>query len=259
MQVDAPRPSDHGKPASEAAPANAHFATTQWSLVLAACGEASPRAEQALAELCEAYWYPLYAFVRRQGRTPAEAEDLTQEFFVALIERRFLASTDPEKGRFRTFLLLCLKRFLSNQRDHDRAQKRGGGRRQISIDGQDAESRYRCEPSDADTPERLYERRWALALLDQVLVRLDDEYRRTNKTLLFKRLKSFLVADAPQQSYAALGEELRLSEGAVRVAVHRLRRRYGELLRAEVARTLERQGDVNEEIRALFAAFGQKR
>ncbi|MEX2140649.1 MAG: sigma-70 family RNA polymerase sigma factor [Pirellulales bacterium] len=239
--------------------ANAHgggrFATTQWSLVLSAADRASPGFQQALAELCGTYWYPLYAFVRRQGASAVEAEDLTQEFFLALVDKEFLAATGPEKGRFRTFLLLCLKRFLANQRDRQHAQKRGGGRTLVSINRDEAESRYQAEPADAATPERIYERRWALALLDQVLARLEDEYRQARKSALFARLKIYLVADAAAESHAAVAADLGLSTGAVKVAVHRLRRRYGELLRAEVARTLEQPRDVKEEIQSLFAAL----
>jgi RNA polymerase sigma-70 factor (ECF subfamily) len=234
-----------------------HFATTQWSLVLSAADRTSPRWHQALAELCGAYWYPLYSFVRRHGKSPAEAEDLTQEFFLALVEKEFLVATGPEKGRFRMFLLMCFKRFLSNERDRQRAQKRGGGRALISINRDDAESRYQLEPADAATPERIYDRRWALALLDQVVTRLEQDYSQSGKAALFARLKVFLVADEPTDRYAAIATDLGLSEGAVKVAVHRLRRRYGELLRHEVARTLENPSDVREEIQSLFAALRQ--
>ncbi len=244
---------DH--PAASNSPNGGYFATTQWSLVLSAADRTSPRFQQALADLCTAYWYPLYAFVRRQGNPAVEAEDLTQEFFLALVDKEFLASTDPEKGRFRTFLLLCLKRFLANQSDRRRAQKRGGGRPLISINRDEAESRYRAEPADAATPERIYERRWALALLDQVLSRLGDEYRQAGKETLFARLKVYLVAESSPESYATVAASHGLTAGAVKVAVHRLRRRYGELLRAEVARTLEQPSDINEEIQALFAAL----
>jgi RNA polymerase sigma-70 factor (ECF subfamily) len=240
---------------NDASPPGDHFATTQWSLVLSAADRSSPRFQQALAELCGAYWYPLYAFVRRRGASAIEAEDLTQEFFLALVDKEFLAATGPEKGRFRTFLLLCLKRFLANERDRQRALKRGGGRTLVSINRDEAESRYQAEPADAATPERIYERRWALALLDQVLGRLEDEYRQAGKSPLFARLKPYLVADAPAETHAAVAADLGVSTGAVKVAIHRLRRRYGELLRAEVARTLEQPAEVNEEIRALFAAL----
>jgi RNA polymerase sigma-70 factor (ECF subfamily) len=231
------------------------FATTQWSLVISAADRSSPRAQQALAELCTAYWYPLYAFVRRQVSSATEAEDLTQGFFVALLEKEFLADTAPEKGRFRTFLLLCFKRYLANQRDYDRAQKRGGGRLRVSINRDEAESRYQAEPPDAATPERIYERRWALALLDQVLARLADEFRQVGKASFFETLKVYLVAEEPAARYAEVAGALGLSEGAVKVAVHRLRRRYGELLRQEVARTLHRPADVKDEIQSLFATL----
>ena len=244
---------DH--PASSNSPDRGRFATTQWSLVLSAADRESPRFQQALAELCNGYWYPLYAFVRRHGSSATEAEDLTQDFFLALVEKEFLAATGPEKGRFRTFLLLCLKRFLANRRDYQRAVKRGGGRTLISINRDEAESRYQAEPTDTATPERIYERRWALALLDQVLSRLGDEYRQAGKETLFARLKMYLVADASPESYATVAADLALTAGAVKVAVHRLRRRYGELLRAEVARTLEQPSDIHEEIQALFAAL----
>jgi DNA-directed RNA polymerase specialized sigma24 family protein len=171
------------------------------------------------------------------------------------VDKEFLAATGPEKGRFRTFLLLCLKRFLANERDRQRAQKRGGGRTLVPINRDEAESRYQAEPADAATPERIFERRWALALLDQVLTRLEGDYRGSSKEALFARLKVYLVANATTESYAAVAANLGLTEGAVKVAVHRLRRRYGELLQNEVARTLERPGDVKEEIQTLFAAL----
>jgi RNA polymerase sigma factor (sigma-70 family) len=235
--------------------AGGNFATTQWSLVLSAGDKSSPRWRESLAELCRIYWYPLYAFIRRRGNPSAEAEDLTQEFFLRLVEKEFLQATGPEKGRFRTFLLLCLKRFLANEHDYRTAAKRGGSERLISIDGAEADSRFRLEPADATTPENIFERRWALALLEQVLARLDKEYRDAGKTALFAKLKPLLVAESPGESYTEIGHELHLSEGAVKVAVHRLRRRYAELLHAEVARTLEHPRDVQEEIRALFGAL----
>ncbi len=235
--------------------AGGNFATTQWSLVLSAGDKSSPRWRESLAELCRIYWYPLYAFVRRRGNPAAEAEDLTQDFFLRLVEKEFLQATGPEKGRFRTFLLLCMKRFLANEHDYRTAAKRGGGEPLISIDGAAADSRFRLEPTDATTPEKIFERRWALALLEQVLARLDKEYHEAGKTALFAKLKPLLVAETVGTHYAEIGHELHLSEGAVKVAVHRLRRRYAELLHAEVARTLEHPRDVQEEIRALFGAL----
>jgi RNA polymerase sigma-70 factor (ECF subfamily) len=235
--------------------AGGNFATTQWSLVLSAGDKSSPRWRESLAELCRVYWYPLYAFIRRRGKAAAEAEDLTQEFFLRLVEKEFLHATGPEKGRFRTFLLLCMKRFLANEHDFRMAAKRGGGEPLISIDGAAADSRFRLEPADATTPEHVFERRWALALLEQVLTRMENEYQDAGKSALFVKLKPLLVADSGGASYAEIGRELSLSEGAVKVAVHRLRRRYSELLHAEVARTLEHPRDVHEEIRALFGAL----
>jgi RNA polymerase sigma-70 factor (ECF subfamily) len=236
-------------------PHRAHFATTQWSIVLSASDRSSPRFAQALADLCGTYWYPLYAFIRRQGRSADEAEDLTQAFFAALLEKEFLAATAPEKGRFRTFLLLCVKRFLANERDYRLAQKRGGGRPLVPIHRDEAESRYSSEPAVNETPERIFERRWALALLERVLARLEEEYCQSGKASLFARLKVCLVADAAPDRHSAVAADLGLTAGAVKVAVHRLRRRYVELLRSEVARTLEHTGDVEEEIRALFRAL----
>jgi RNA polymerase sigma factor (sigma-70 family) len=221
-------------------------------MILAAVDRASPRHQMALEELCRIYWYPLYAFARRQGRTAAEAEDLTQEFFLRLLEKSFLKSAEPEKGRFRTFLLVCFKRFLANEHDRAGAQKRGGNRPALSVDFTAAESRFRLEPAHSETAERIFDRRWALALLDQVLMRFEEEYIQAGKSDLFARLKPFLVADAPAVGYAEVAERLNLSEGAVKVAVHRLRQRYGQLLTAEVARTLERPADAADELRRLF-------
>lgn len=231
------------------------FATTQWSLVLAAADRTSPRRQQALADLCGAYWYPLYAFARREGRPPAEAEDLTQEFFARLLEKSYLKGVEAERGRFRTFLLLCFKRFMANDHDRATAQKRGGPQPLASLDFSAAEARYQHEPAHVLTPERIFERRWALALLDQVLTRLGEEYQRAGKERLFDQLKFCLVADGQTASYAGTAANLGLSEGAVKVAAHRLRQRYGQLLTAEVARTLECPSDAADEIQQLFAAL----
>jgi RNA polymerase sigma-70 factor (ECF subfamily) len=231
------------------------FATTQWSIVLAAADRASPRRQRALGELCNAYWYPLYAFARRQGRSPAEAEDLTQEFFVRLLEKSYLNAAGTERGRFRTFLLVCFKRFMANEHDRAAAEKRGGDRPTLPLDLSSAETRYQHEPAHAATPERIFERRWALVLLDQVLARLGEEYRRAGKEGLFEQLKFCLVADSESASYGEIAARLGLSEGAVKVAAHRMRQRYGRLLTAEVARTLERPSDAADEIQQLFAAL----
>jgi RNA polymerase sigma-70 factor (ECF subfamily) len=233
------------------------FATTHWSVVLAARDPAAPQARAALAALCQAYWYPLYAFIRRQGHPADQAQDLTQGFFTRLLEKNGLAAVDQARGRFRSFLLAACKHFLANERDRARARKRGGGRHFISIDFHDADSRYGREPAHAETAERLFERRWALALLDQVLARLRGEYEAGGKGRLFERLKGHLTGDAGGLSHAQAATELGLSEGAVKVAVHRLRQRYRALLRAEIGQTLDDPARIDEEIAALFATFGR--
>jgi RNA polymerase sigma factor (sigma-70 family) len=232
------------------------FATTRWSLVLAAKGRGEPQAREALADLCALYWYPLYAYVRRRGHDADRAQDLTQEFFARLLEKDFLADVDRGKGRFRSFLLAACKHFLANERDRARALKRGGGREPIPIDALDAESRYRREPVDAMTPERLFDRRWALTLLDQVLQRLGEEMARAGKAVWFDRLKPALLGARGSDPYGQIAAELGMTEGAVKVAVHRLRQRYRALLNEEIARTVDDPGQVEDEIRDLFAAVG---
>jgi RNA polymerase sigma-70 factor (ECF subfamily) len=229
------------------------FATTHWSLVLAARDRASPQSRQALAELCAAYWYPLYAYVRRRGHDADQAQDLTQEFFARLLEKDYLRVVDRAKGKFRSFLLAALQHFLSNEYDRARARKRGGGR-VLSIDYLAAEDRYRLEPAHTLTPEKLFERRWALTLLDQVLVRLSAEWR--DKQNVFARLKVFLTGEEGAARYGQIAAELEMSEGAIKVAIHRLRKRYRELLRQEIERTLEAPDGTDDEIRELFAALG---
>jgi RNA polymerase sigma-70 factor (ECF subfamily) len=232
------------------------FLTTHWSQVLAARDGGQPDARAALAALCEAYWYPLYVFIRRQGHSMEAAQDLTQEFFTRLIEKDVLDNVDQQKGKFRSFMLAACKHFLSNERDRDQAQKRGGGREFLSIDSRDADSRYGAEPSHNLTPERLFERRWALVLLQNVLARQRDEFKRAGKIEHFERLKVFLTGEKASARYAEAAEALRLSQGAVKVAVHRLRRRYRELLREEIARTVHDPTQVDAEIRDLFTALG---
>jgi RNA polymerase sigma-70 factor (ECF subfamily) len=231
------------------------FATTRWSLVAAARDRAAPPAREALAELCRAYWYPVYAFVRRCGHGHAEAEDLTQEFFARLLGKDALAAVDPARGRFRSFLLASCRHFLANQHDRERARKRGGGRPTLPLDFGGADDRYRREPAHDDTPEKLFERRWALALLDEVLARLRAEYEATGKGQLFALLKGHLTGDDPGLPHAAAAEQLGMTEGAVKVAVHRLRKSYRELLRQEIAQTLADPAEVDDEIRSLFAAL----
>jgi RNA polymerase sigma factor (sigma-70 family) len=234
------------------APSDHVFATTHWSVVLHAKGGSSG-AHQALGSLCQVYWYPLYAFVRRQGRTPHDAQDLTQEFFARLIEKEWLGDVHRERGRFRAFLLAAMKHFLANEWDKDRAQKRGGGAQIISIDDDTAEARYLHEPIDTATAEKLYDRRWALTLLDQVLARLRGEMEGSGKLKQFEALKGCLAGE--KHPYAELGASLGMTEGAVKVAVHRLRERYRNLIRAEIAQTVEDPKELEDELRHLFAAL----
>lgn len=233
----------------------ARFATTHWSVVLSAGRNDTPRARASLAQLCQTYWYPLYAFVRRQGHSAPDAQDLTQEYFARLLETNSLEQVRREKGRFRSFLLASLKHFLANEWDRARALKRGGGQELISLDGDSAETRYGLEPAHGETADRIFNRRWALTLLDATLARLREEFVTENKTKLFEELKFTLTADRSTTSYAEAAKELGLSEGAVKVAVHRLRQRYREVLRTEIANTVATPDEVEEELRQLFAAL----
>ncbi len=232
--------------------ARAQFVTTHWSVVLSASRPSSPGAAEALDKLCRIYWYPLYACVRRQGFGPADAEDLTQAFFARLLEEGFVASADPAKGRFRSFLLTRLRHFLADEWDRLKAQKRGGGRRVIPLDSGTAETRYQLEPADLHSPDRLFEYRWAVTLLERVYERLRLEYSSEGKAALFAELKACLAQARAAVPYTDASARLGLSEGALRVAVHRLRRRYRELLRAEIAETVSEPGEIEEELRYLL-------
>jgi RNA polymerase sigma-70 factor (ECF subfamily) len=232
------------------------FTTTEWSLVLAAAGRDDVRGREALGRLCQVYWYPLYAFVRRQGHGPQDAQDMTQEFFLRLLEKDYLGDVDRLKGKFRSFLLAALKHFLSKQRARDRTLKRGGGRALLPLDTLSAEDRYRREPEVNATPERLFERRWALTLLDRVLTRLSEEYDTTGKRAVFAQLQGCLTGGRDSPPYAELAVKLGMTEGAVKVAVHRLRQRYRGVLRDEIAQTVADPAEINDEIRQLFAALG---
>jgi RNA polymerase sigma factor (sigma-70 family) len=216
-----------------------------------------PESAEALARLCETYWFPLYAFVRRSGHEAADAEDLTQEFFARLLEKHYLAAADPQRGKFRSFLLAAMKHFLANEWDRAKAQKRGGGARRLSLNVECGESRLTLEPVHDLTPERLFERQWVLTLLDAVMRRLQDEYEMSGKAEQFAKLKGALTGDRDRLHYAAIGVELGLSEEAARQAASRLRKRYRELLRDQVAQTLAEPGDVEKEIRHLFEALGR--
>ena len=231
------------------------FATTHWSVVLAAGQVESPQAQAALETLCCNYWYPLYAYVRRKGYSPEDAQDLTQEFFARFLARNDMAKASPAKGRFRSYLLGALNHFLSDARDHQQRQKRGGNRPMIAIDLKIGEGRYQREPSHDLSPDRLYERRWALLLLEQVLNRLGQEYAADGKTRQFQQLKEFLTGDKNSASYAGVARALQMSESALRVAIHRLRRRYGELFRLEVAHTVCSPEKVEEEMRYLLTVL----
>jgi len=234
----------------------AWFATTHWSVVLAARGKDAADSLEALEKLCRAYWYPLYAYVRRLGHAPADAQDLTQEFFARLLARDYLRAADPQKGHFRTFLLVALKRFLANEWRRARTDKRGGRVTHLPLDTELAEHLYQTEPA-ADLPaDRIYERRWALTLLDRTMARLRGEFTAAGKAGEFDRLKGFLTADKTSFNYAAAAADLGVSEGAARVAVHRLRRRFREVFRQEVAQTVATAEDVDEELRHLLAALG---
>jgi RNA polymerase sigma factor (sigma-70 family) len=229
-----------------------NFPTTRWTVVLHAGGDEPAQARAALAQLCQAYWYPLYSFVRHRGHSPHDAQDLTQAFFARLLEKRGLGSVDPEQGRFRTFLLASLKNFLANDRDRSHARKRGGGQTIVSLEQGVGESRYQLEPRHDLTPERHFERQWAVTLLNQVLATLRDEYHAEGKGDLFEELKAVLTGEAG--AYADIATRLRRSEGAIKVAVHRLRHRYRELIRARIAETVD-DGDVEGELRHLMAAL----
>lgn len=216
----------------------------------------STRAHAALSSLCRTYWYPLYAFVRRQGHSAHDAQDLTQEFFAKLLAKNYLAAVAPERGKFRSFLLASLKHFLANEWKRTQAAKRGGGQQLISLDDHEAESRYALEPADNTTAEKIFERRWATTLLDQVVNRLRDEYARAEKLALYDALKGCLTVESRSAPYAELGVKLNMSEGAIKVAVHRLRQRYREVLREEIAQTVSSPEEVEDELRHLFAALG---
>jgi len=233
------------------------FATTHWSMVLSAGVGRSPEAGRALATLCENYWFPLYAFVRRAGYSAEDAQDLTQEFFARVLERHWLARADQAKGRFRTFLLTAMERFLANEWDKVRALKRGGGHRNIPIQLDTAETRYGVEPADTRTPEQAFEYRWALTLLDEVVSELEAEFCAEGRADLFATLKPCLVGDRAAQPYAELAAKLGMEEGTVKVAVHRLRQRYRELLRAEIANTVVSPGEVDAEMHHLFSVLAR--
>ncbi|MBM3758186.1 MAG: sigma-70 family RNA polymerase sigma factor [Acidobacteria bacterium] len=234
-------------------PGGSRFPTTRWTLVVAAGDPRPAEARSALIALCENYWYPLYAYLRRRGYAADQAQDLTQEFFVRVLEGKYLNRADRERGRFRSFLLTSLKSFVADERDRQQAHKRGGGA-VVSLELSSGEARYQCEPAHDETPERIFERRWALSVLDRVVEKLREQFVRHGRPEHFERLKVFLLgrSDAP---YEELARELHTSEGALKVAIQRLRKRYRELFRKEIADTVTDPAEVESELRFLAAVL----
>jgi DNA-directed RNA polymerase specialized sigma24 family protein len=242
-------------PESDAASPAGGFAATRWSIVLAAADRVSPESEDALAILCDTYWYALYAYARRKGLSADDAAEATQEFFLRLMEKEFLDRADPQRGKFRSFLLTVFKRFLSNERQRENAQKRGGDRQRFSIDAAVGERRYAFEPADGWTPDALFERRWALTVLDRAMAELERRFREKGKEQLFNACRPSLTGAANAAACATIAAELRMSEAAVRVALHRMRSLFRELLAAEVACTIDQNQSIVEEMDYLRAAI----
>ncbi len=234
---------------------NREFATTQWSVVRAVAEQDSAVAKSALQQLCQTYWYPLYSFVRFKGFDASSAEDLTQAFFADLLAREDIKKVEPQLGRFRSFLLAALKNFLHNQWEHQKAQKRGGGNVPLSLDYQFADQQYSNDVFDVQTPEAAYQRQWALTLLDRVKEQLRREFEKRGKGHLFNRLHVFMAGKNPESTMAEAASELDMAEVAVKVAVHRMRTRFGEILRAEILETVESPEEVDDEIKQLFSAL----
>jgi RNA polymerase sigma-70 factor (ECF subfamily) len=228
------------------------FATTSWTQVLAAREGASTESRQALEGLCHVYWYPLYTFVRRQGHDAEDARDLTQAYFAELLDKGYLKDYDPKRGRFRVFLAASMRNFLSKERDKARAWKRGGRADVISFDAQEVEGRYRLEPQDRLTPEQIYERRWALTVLERTLGRLRREQEDADRGREFRALEGYLTGEASRTSYREVAADLGNTEGAVKMSIYRLRQRFGQLLRAEIAETVSSPSEVDDEVRHLL-------
>jgi len=238
--------SDTGAEGSE----GRRFDTTRWSLVVAARDHSNPDARQALETLCRTYWFPIYAYVRRHGSDSEQARDLTQGFFCKLLERGF-SEASRERGKFRTFLLTSLQNFLADEWDRERALKRGGGREPIPLDATEAERAYALDPAHDDTPEKIFERKWARTLLNRSFERFDEEMAASSQRERFSRLRSFLTGEATE-AYRDAARELDMEESAVRVAVHRMRRRFGAILREEVAHTIGAASELDAELRYLL-------
>jgi RNA polymerase sigma-70 factor (ECF subfamily) len=235
-------------------PPRSNFSATHWTLVLAAQGDGSG-AHRAIAELCERYWEPLYAFGRRTGLSPQDAEDAVQGLFAELLERAAFGRADRAKGKFRSFLLAAFKNFLSHERERANAEKRGSGIAPVALDARDAEERYALEPADELSPDKLYDRRWARVLLERAQTRLAAEYENAGQAKLFERLRPALGASRAQVDYATMADELGTTVGALKVAAHRLRERYRAALREEVAATVSAAGDIDAELRHLIEAL----
>ncbi len=252
IQTMLPREEIDGPGASGAG----QFNTTHWSVVLLAGETHAPQADVALEKLCRTYWPPLYAYVRRKGHSPHDAQDLTQEFFARLLEKEYLKLADPERGRFRSFLLKSLQHFLVNEWGRAQALKRGGGHQLVPLDDVAAERIYQAQPDDQLAPESFYDKRWAMTLLEQAMERLGTDYSLAGKQELFGHLKAHLLTEGSAETYRQLAGPLGLSEGAVKVAMHRLRQRFRDAVRAEVAQTVATPAEVDEELRCLMAAMG---
>lgn len=233
------------------------FPTTEWTMVLEACHQDSPQAERALEKLCRTYWYPLYSFVRRSGYSPQEAQDLTQSFFAHLLEKNLLAKVRRERGRFRSFLLACLKNFLSLERQKAQAQKRGGDQQFLFLDVESAEARLDEEPAEVMTPERVYTRSWALTVLEEAFRQIEKDYRDSGKEHLFERLKPFLLGKKMPVTYAEVAKDLEATEGAIKMMVKRLRERYRHALRSVVASTVPSSEQIDAELRELLEELRQ--
>jgi DNA-directed RNA polymerase specialized sigma24 family protein len=238
-----------------APPGEAWFTTTHWSVIFAAAQNSAPGAQEALEKLCRTYWYPLYVYVRRRGQSAEDAKDLVQGFFARLLAKSFLEGVVPEKGKFRSFLLAALNHFLSDEWDKARAQKRGGGLTMLSLDETVGEERYRLEPAETVTAEKLFERRWALTLLEQARLRLKEESTQLGQGELYERFRALEAKDANSPSYAQIATDLGSSESAVKSALFRMRQRYKELVREEVGSTVASPSEIDEEIRYLISVL----
>lgn len=242
---------EHVNPESGQAPAK-QFHTTHWSEVLAAGETGTDQAAAALGRLCQTYWFPVYAFIRKRGHSPEEAQDFTQEFFAGFLEKKYVEKAVRERGRFRVFLMSSVENFLHNQYDRAKAQKRGGGQKLLSLDCADAEERYQIEPVEETDPAKAFEQQWAATLLETVLTRLRNEFGAEGRAGLFDDLQAHLWGDAETIPYPQLAEKFGLKAGNVKTIAHRLRERYRELLREEISQTVAKPGEVDEEIRHLM-------